>query len=197
MNKHCPFSTRPTIHLRRHCKAFGFTLVELLAVLAIVSILLGAGVPAFNGMMRSAKLTTATNDLFGSFLLARGEAAKRGSRAVVCKSSDGTTCSAAGGWEQGWIVFHDADNDGARDVNEPIVTHVQALPADLRVSGNLNVVRYVSYAPTGEARLSSGGFQAGTITICHPSLRGGEARNIVINSTGRPRVQKAWIANCG
>jgi type IV fimbrial biogenesis protein FimT len=176
--------------------ALGFTLVELVAVLAVSSILLGAGVPALTGLMRSVKLTTATNDLFGGFLLARSEAAKRHARAVVCKSSDGSSCTATGGWEQGWIVFHDANNNGLRDAGEAIVSRVQALPADLRLSGNLNVARYVSYSPTGEAKLSSGAFQAGTITLCHPSLHGGEARNIVISASGRPRVQKAWVADC-
>ena len=52
------------------------------------------------------------------------------------------------------------------------------------------------YAPTGESKLVSGAFQAGTITLCNPSLRGGEARTIVINASGRPRVQKAWVASC-
>ena len=70
------------------------------------------------------------------------------------------------------------------------------MPEDLRLSGNLNVAKYVSYTPTGEARLASGGFQAGTITLCNPSLQREEARQIVISSVGRPRVQKAQVAQC-
>ncbi|MEJ6022721.1 GspH/FimT family pseudopilin [Ramlibacter sp. PS4R-6] len=190
MNTHQPNPLRG----RRH--APGFTLVELMAVLAVASILLGAGLPAFTGMIRSVKLTTATNDLFSGFLLARSEAVKRNSRAVVCKSMDGVSCSATGGWEQGWIVFHDANNNGLRDGSEEVISRMQALPKDLRLSGNLNVAKYISYLPSGETKLVSGAFQAGTITLCHPSLRGGEARNIVINASGRPRVQKAWVAQC-
>lgn len=174
----------------------GFTLVELACVLAITAILVGAGAPAFMGLIRKTELTSATNDLFASLLLARSEAAKRRTRVALCKSADGATCATAGGWEQGWIVFHDTNDNGTHEGGEEIVMLVQALPKDLRLAGNMNVAKYVSYAPTGEARLSSGGFQAGTITLCNESGMREEARQIVINSTGRPRVQKAQVADC-
>lgn len=177
-------------------RSLGFTLVELMAVLAIAAVLMGAGVPSLAQLVRSVKLTSATNDLFGSLLLARSEAAKRHARVVVCRSFDGATCAPSGGWEQGWIVFHDANNDGLRQSGELLISRMQALPSDLRLFGNLNVSRYVSFAPTGEARLASGGFQAGTVTLCNPSLHGGDARQIVISATGRPRVQKAQVASC-
>ena len=177
-------------------KAHGFTLIELLTFLAIVAVLAGIGAPAFTGLTRSAKLTSATNDLFASLLMARSEAAKRRSRVAVCKSSDGNACAASGGWEQGWIVFHDANNSGTRDSGEEIVVKAQALPRDLRLSGNLNVAKYVSYAPTGEAKLAGGGFQAGTITLCNQYSDREEARQIVISSAGRPRVQRTQVADC-
>lgn len=192
-----PYSKRLSAGRRTRAHSSGFTLVEVVVVLAITGILLGAGIPAFASLLRSTKLSTATNDMFASLLLARSEAVKRHARTAVCKSQDGVACAQAGGWEQGWIVFEDTDNDGSRDAAEPVITRVQALSADLRLSGNLNVAKFVSYAPTGEAKLPSGAFQAGTITLCHPSLRGGEARTIVISASGRPRIQKAWMADCG
>src|SRR4051812_46944719 len=93
----------------------GLTLIELLVVIAIASILVGTAVPSFKGLFRSVKLTNSINDLFASLVLARSEAAKRHARVTVCKSANGIVCSATGGWEQGWIVFHDVDNDGIRD----------------------------------------------------------------------------------
>jgi len=184
----------PTLASRRAIR--GFTLIELVAVLAIAAILLGTGVPAFSGLIRSSELTSATNDLFASLVLARSEAAKRGSRVAMCKSADGVVCAKTGGWEQGWIVFHDANNNGSHDVGEEIVLHAQPMAKDLRLSGNLNVAKYVSYAPTGETKLVGGGFQAGTITLCNASARGESAREIIISSSGRPRVQKTRVASC-
>lgn len=183
-------------HFQALRQARGFTLIEFVAVLAIVAILAGVGTPALTGLIRKTELTSATNDLFASLLLARSEAAKHHSRVVMCKSTDGDACVATGGWEQGWIVFHDANNNGMHDAGETIVLRAQALSADLRLSGNLNIAKYVSYVPTGEAKLVGGGFQAGTITLCNSNEGPDEARQIVINSTGRPRVQKAQLASC-
>lgn len=179
-----------------HRRQTGLTLIELLVVLAIVSVLVGAAVPSFRGLIRSTQLRSATDDLFSSLLLARSEAAKRRSRVALCKSADGATCTAKGGWEQGWIVFHDANNDGQRDKVEPLVQRVDRLATDMRLSGNLNVAKYISYSPTGETKLASGAFQAGTITLCNASSGGEDARQIVLNSVGRPRVQKVRVASC-
>ena len=174
----------------------GFTLVELMIVLAVAGILLGTAVPSFTNLLRSTTLTSATNDLFAAFLMARSEAVKRKARVVVCKSSNGTACASAGGWEQGWIIFHDADTNGAREANEKVVWHAQPMSADLRLSGNLTVAKYVSYSPTGETKFAGGGFQAGTITLCHAGARDGDARQIIIAAGGRPRVQKTRVAKC-
>jgi len=174
----------------------GFTLVELLAVLAIAAILAGTAVPPMVGFIRSAKLTSATNDFIASIVMARSEAAKRGARVAMCKSADGQACASSGGWEQGWIVFHDVNGDGSRQAGEQVLWHEAAIATDLRVLGNLTVAKYVSYSPTGEAKLAGGAFQAGTITLCNALSTSDNARQIVINSAGRPRVQKTHVASC-
>ena len=183
-------------HTTPHRQSRGFTLVELLVVIAIAGILTGIAAPSMSGLLRSVKLTSATNDLFASLMMARSEAVKRNSRVALCKSSDGVSCVATGGWEQGWIVFHDINNNGTHESGEEVVMRAQALSTDLRLSGNLNVAKYVSYSPTGVAKLVSGGFQAGTITLCNESADSGEARQIILSSAGRPRVQKTHIPSC-
>jgi len=179
---------------RRHSR--GFTLVELAAVLAIVGILVGIAAPAMTATMKSVQLSSASNDLFGSLLLARSEAIKRSGHVVVCTSADGLACTRTGGWEQGWIVFLDSNNDGMHGSGEAVIQRVQTLALELRVNGNLNVGRYVSYSPTGATRLVGGGFQSGTFTLCQQSAGPGEARQIIISSSGRPRVHKSQVATC-
>lgn len=178
-------------------RARGFTLVELMIVLAVAAVLCGAAAPSFTSLVRSIRLSSATNDLLAGLTITRSEAVKRNVRVVMCKSADAASCAAAGGWEQGWIVFPDGDNDGVRDANEPIIYRSQALQGSLRLTGNGPVSKYVSYVPGGTTNLIGGGFQAGTLTVCNVSDKPGEAREIILSSAGRPRVQKATLASCG
>jgi len=180
----------------RRRRAGGFTLIELAAVMAVAAVLVGVGVPPLTEMVRSIRLSSASNDLLAGLHMARSEALKRNGRGVVCKSSDGVSCASTGGWEQGWMVFHDANNNGSRESGEAIVERGHALAGDLRVTGNLNVVRYVSYTGTGTTKTVGGGFQSGTLTMCRQSVDGGEARQIIISSSGRPRVQKTLVDSC-
>lgn len=175
----------------------GFTLVELMAVLAVAAVLAGGAAPSMTGLVRSIQLSSASNDLLGGLLLARTEAMKRGGRVVLCKTPDGTACADTGGWEQGWMVFHDKNNNGTREESEAVIHHVQALTQGLRATGNLSVARYVSYAPSGATKLVSGGFQAGTLTLCRQSDSAGDARQIILAAGGRPRVQKLTVPSCG
>src|SRR5687767_15735764 len=96
--------------IRRLCR--GITLVEMMAVLTIASILMAGALPAMDSVGTMMKLSSFSNDFLSQLHLARREAIKRSSRVVICKSADGTSCSANGGWEQGSIVFHHANNDG-------------------------------------------------------------------------------------
>jgi type IV fimbrial biogenesis protein FimT len=203
MNKPSPrrtFSLRfpPRSHAcaKRVHESRGHSLIELLAVVCLVGVLATVAVPAMSSMMGSIQLTSTTNGFFSHILLARSEAIKRNSRVALCKSSEGISCAATGGWEQGWIVFHDINNNGTREDTEPIMQRELALPASLRLTGNLNVAHYLSFASTGAAKLVGGGFQAGTLTVCQYSAGGSMARQIVLNAAGRPRVQKGSAFNC-
>jgi type IV fimbrial biogenesis protein FimT len=175
-------------------KHTGVTLLELMVVLAVTSILLMAGIPAFTSFIHNARLTGTANGLLSSMYLARSEAIKRSSRAVVCPSVAGSACSSDGQWDQGWIVFHDANNNGAVDSGEAVILRHQRVPG-LSVTGNSPVQDYVSYSPTGAAKRLSGAFQAGTLTLCNESDPD-NSRQIIISITGRPRVAQARLNGC-
>jgi type IV fimbrial biogenesis protein FimT len=129
-----------------------------------------------------------TEDFLLSLRAARSEALKRNVRVTMCKSGSGATCATVGGWEQGWILFEDTDNDGVADPHEIVIRRVHALPAGWSLTGNESVESYVSYSPLGRTRMTSGAFQAGTVTLCGPGGEALPARQIVINSSGRARA---------
>ena len=174
----------------------GFTLVELLVVLAVGSLLLSVAVPSMNAMLNSQKSISTVNALFASLNLTRSEAIKRNARAVLCKTADGQSCTHNGGWEQGWILFHDANNNAVLDAGETVIHRQGPVPAGVRLTGNLPVAHYVSYTPSGAAKLPSGAFQAGTFTVCLASASGADVRQIVLSSTGRARMQKGRASDC-
>lgn len=174
----------------------GFTLIETLVVMGIASVLIAMAAPSLQSVADSMRLTAASNSFLAHLYLARSEAIKRNGRVVVCKSSDGMACSITGGWDQGRLVFHDANNNGLLDAGELVLAVEERLHPDLRMSGNTMVSRYVSFDPSGTTRLVGGGFQAGTVTLCRRSLERREARLIVLNALGRPKVQKARVDGC-
>ncbi len=94
----------------------GFTLVELLITIVVLTILLAAGVPSFQDFIKNNRVTGQTNDLVSAIQLARSEALKRGTNAVVCASSNQATCTGKDTWADGWIVFSDLNLNNAPDV---------------------------------------------------------------------------------
>ncbi len=174
----------------------GVTLIETLVVMLVIAALLSIAMPGLASIASNGQLTSATNDLVSSLHLARSEAIKRNGRAVVCKSADGLACAANGDWQQGWLVFHDDNNNASVDASETIVMVHPGLPAGYQITGNRWVARYISYTPSGSATTTTGVLQIGTVTLCHTSGTQARARQIVISVTGRPRTVKLPGSSC-
>lgn len=165
-------------------------------VVAIIALLAVVAAPPLARSIASMKVSSASNVMLSGLYLARAEAIKRNSSVVLCRSADGTACAASGSWDQGWIVFDDRNNNSVRDAAEPLLQQQAQLATTVRLSGNGNVERYVSFAATGATRLVGGGLQMGTLTICTRSPSRSEARTIVINAAGRPRVERVTVESC-
>lgn len=167
----------------------GTTLAELLVVLAVAASVLALAVPGLSRQLLSRQISSVTNEFLAALHLARSEAVKRSSRAVVCPSSDGTHCS-GDGWSKGWLIFHDVNNNAQRDEGEAVLHTRPSLPQAISVMASKPISTYISYAATGGTLLVSGAWQAGTLTLCGKAGSSQVARQIVINSTGRPRTTK-------
>ena len=182
---------------RLHRRQAGTSLVEALVVVGIACALAATGGVALKDVGQGMKLSGHTYRFLSELNLARSEAIKRNARVVLCKSRDGETCASGGGWEQGWLVFHDVNNNASRETGETVLRRSEGGLERFRIAGNASVARYVSFSPFGGARLTSGAFQAGTITLCRESLEAVEGRQLVINAVGRPRIQKVKLESCG
>jgi type IV fimbrial biogenesis protein FimT len=88
----------------------GFTLTELMIVVAIVAILLAIGVPSFRYITNSYRMSAEVNGLLGDLQYARAEAIKEGQFVTLCVSADGATCAGTTTWQSGWVVFSNPGN---------------------------------------------------------------------------------------
>ncbi len=123
----------------------GFTLIELVTVMAVATILLGVGIPGFRALATTNQLTSTSNQLVSSLNLARQEAVTRGVPVSVCSSSDGASCSGGTDWTVGWMVFADnGTTPGAFDGSDTRLRIYGATEGDSTITGD-SLVRYTPW----------------------------------------------------
>lgn len=162
----------------------GFTLVELLAVLAISATLLALALPDLNALIRTQQLRAATSDLFAAIGLARAQAIARNERIRLAPRDP-----AGADWAQGWTVFADRDQDGTAGPGDDILAVHGPLASgfafDFGFTGPAPPY-YIAYNGAGRScsDTNSGAARPGTLSLFH----GGAIRRIKINMLGRARM---------
>lgn len=112
----------------RAANASGVTLLELITVVTIVAVLLTIGVPSYQYVTNSNRISAEANALLGDMQFARSEAVKEGQPVSVCTATlNGATwsCTGSNHWETGWIVFSDPNATGMYNANDTLL-HSQA-----------------------------------------------------------------------
>lgn len=167
----------------------GFTLLELMVTVAIVAILLAVGLPSFEGILRSNRVATSTNDLMASISLARSEATRNPTGAAICTSSDGVACG--GTWNNGWMVWIDVDGDGTPDAGERVVRYTQGNPKLALTSapsaGSATLILFDARGRVADNRTITFGLQPST---CATTLR--LRRQLVVQRTGSVRITRGY-----
>lgn len=160
----------------------GFTLVELMIAITVLAVLAAIAFPNFQGTIRSNRVSTATNELIAALALARSEAIKNTRGAGVCPSDTGTGCG--GAWSQGWIVWSDANGNGAFDAGETILRYGQASPKIVASAADGNPI---AFDARGLRRAS-----AAQAVILRPDECGGQPlqRKLEVGATGLAKVTK-------
>jgi type IV fimbrial biogenesis protein FimT len=128
---------------------------------------------------------------------ARSEAIHRNARVLLCKSVDGASCATTGGYEQGWIVFQDANSNAALDAGEAVIQVQQMPPGPMRLYGNGPVSNYISFTGMGLPKMLTGEFQAGTLTVCCQMPGQVQTRRIVLSKPGNVRLESTEMTQCG
>lgn len=172
----------------------GFTLYELLITVVVIALILAIGVPNLGEFSRNSRVTALANDLHGSFMLARSEAARAKESVTICASADPSAADAecdGTSFADGWIVFLDRDGDGERSTggNETILKTFAAAHQTIHINSSGSKF---TFAPTG---LGAEG-NAFIAMICddrgNTLAPGGSsaARRIVVSPIGRSTIIK-------
>lgn len=146
----------------------GFTLIELIVTVAMISILTIAAGPDLGSFMQRNKMSTQTNNFVTSLNAARSEAAKRVSSVTVCignAAQDTCVGGAYPNWEDGWIIFVDDNNNATIDGGETI------LNVNNEVSGGTTIrsdeyVSSITYRGDGTPTVLAAS-TSGTFKVCN------------------------------
>lgn len=157
----------------------GISLVELLVCLALLAILMSMAAPSFSDLLARQRTQTAAHSLRSALNLARETAVMTG-QAVSIAAIDGD-------WSAGWRIFHDRNNDGQRQDDEPALANQQSLEG-VAIHADRTSKRYIHFRADGASIQPSGAFHAGHLAVCG---KGSNAYKLVINRSGRIRQENA------
>lgn len=115
-------------------KPSGFTLIELMVVLAVLAIFAGIGLPSFRELIASQKVKDAASTMQTALLLTRSEALKRNTSIALAPV-------VANQWNAGWRITNPADGSS--------LSAYEAFSA-VTISGPTSVI----FQPSGRASVS-------------------------------------------
>lgn len=144
----------------------GFTMPELLAVVAIVAILASMAVPAYSSMAASLRSRSVSSELYAALSRTRSEAIKRNAEVTMVPV-------VAGQWQSGWSITSEPGNAARKLDGHPAVPGATVL-------GPASVV----YLPNGRVR--NGALPAFDIALSGDAMH----RCVKVDLSGRPNQSK-------
>ncbi len=155
--------------------ARGFTFLELMVGIVLLVVILGLGIPSFNGLIQTSAIASSNNGLVSAINIARSEAIKRHSIIEIRPIS-------AANWNLGWRVWQDRNGNSAIDANE-ILRTFSAISDRVTLTSTANQLRFSSRGNLLDTNNI-------TFTLTPHECNGEDVRQITIPATGRPALTR-------
>lgn len=157
--------------MKVHNAQRGFTLIELMVVVAVLAIVATVAVPSFQQLIENNRLATESNRILSAISFARSEAVRVGDD--VSLTADG------GGFDEGWCVHLGAACDAANSLRQ-----FDAL-SQLDYSGSENTLTFNSRGEMTNADFTISIEPAGCSGVTTD-----KTRTITVSLSGRGSIQK-------
>ena len=130
----------------------GFTIIELMVVLAIVAVMAAAALPNMTQFARNQRVKTASFDVFSTLVTARSEA--------ITRNASVTVTPTGGNWANGWEI---AIGGAVLRKQDAVPSITIAGPAAITYNGNGRISG--ASAPTFELSSTGSGITVRCITV--------------------------------
>ncbi len=129
----------------------GFTIIELMVVVALIAVLAGLAAPSFTDLLRRYRVDSVRETFAASVTLAREESIRLGTPIVIRRITGcGVTLSGNQDWSCGWRVFADLNGDNTMNGTETPTQEV-TLPAGVTVrKGNSTNPQFITINRFGQ-----------------------------------------------
>lgn len=160
----------------------GFTLMELLVVMALSAITMAMAIPAFDQMLMRTRVTASTNTLLGILQSGRYKALAERQPLTFCSVGRGQVCEII--WRERFLLFADKNRNGVRDEGDKVALDTNILADGFTlVWHGFRSQRFMQWESHGMSSASNG-----TFTLCNIKQHEEWLRQVVVNRAGRPRV---------
>ena len=156
--------------------ANGFTLVEMLMVMALMAVTTALALPSFNHVLERQRTGTTIHLMTTALSSARHAAIKHARPTQLCPATDNGRCIDSSDWSQA-ISLHLLDNSGS-PVADPLLATAFPAPESIRI---------ISSAGRKTVRFQADGRAAGSNIKLHVCTRGRVVGEITVNNWGRIR----------
>lgn len=177
----------------------GFTLLELLIVIAIAAVVLSLAVPSFRSVLLNSRRADASTSLYGGLVAAHSEAIIRNQTVTVCQRSTSLGSSpqcdfTSGNWVNGWVAF--VGTAGGTIPASSVLAVGEPTDPAFAVTDTSDAAAASTVQFLGNGRVALSNASSLTLKLCNTQNSTMDGRQIEIGLNGRVALYACSGCSC-